>query len=191
VYVNHTQAVQSCAVILTTPDTLYNVVCNIVTSFHIPANCVSYPYIYAVWGSSGCQTVPTATLTPGSTYTVSLCSCGFTQYSVLFTNNPTTKDSTYASFNLTYVEPLGINQLNAANNKINIYPNPAQNNFTIQTSNNQKQNVELYDVNGRVVLSQAITGTTVIDASNLISGVYNISITNNAGIVNKRLVIVK
>jgi len=190
VYIDTAAVIRSCAVTLNSPDTMYNVVCNVIYSFHVPTNCVSYPYVYAVWGSSLCQTVPTATLTPGSTYTVSLCSCGLTTYSVVFTNNPTTQDSVYASFNLLLEQPLGINQLNA-DNKINIYPNPAQNNFTIETSTNQKQTVSVFDVNGNLILSQIITGTTNIDAGNLISGVYNINITNNAGVVNKRLVIVK
>ena len=74
---------------------------------------------------------------------------------------------------------------------INIYPNPAQNNFTIETSTNEKQTINVFDVNGNLILSQTITSTTNVDASNLISGVYNINITNSVGVVNKRLVIVK
>ncbi|HXU25606.1 MAG TPA: YCF48-related protein, partial [Bacteroidia bacterium] len=191
VYIDSAQVIKSCGVILNSPDTVYNVVCNAVASFYVPTNCVSYPYVYAVWASSTCQTIPTATLTPGSTYTVNLCSCGLTHYSVVFTNNPTTQDSVYASYTLTLTMPLGINQLNDVNNKINIYPNPAHNNFTIETTSNEKQLLQLFDVNGKQVLSQTITGTTNIDASNLANGVYNISIANNYGVVNKRLVIVK
>jgi hypothetical protein len=72
-----------------------------------------------------------------------------------------------------------------------IYPNPAQNNFTIQTSNTDKQALQIFDVNGKLVLVQTINGTTSIDASILSQGVYNISITSNEGVVNKKLVIVK
>jgi len=83
----------------------------------------------------------------------------------------------------------GINQF--ANNTINVYPNPAQNNFTVEVSTNDKQTLQVYDVNGKQVLTQTITGTTNVDASNLTAGVYNISIANSIGVVNKRLVIVR
>ena len=75
-------------------------------------------------------------------------------------------------------------------NTIVIYPNPTQNNFTIETTNNEKQTLNLYDVNGKLVLSQTINGTTTINASTLAQGIYNLSITSNESITNKRLVIV-
>jgi hypothetical protein len=49
----------------------------------------------------------------------------------------------------------------------------------------------MYDVNGKLVLSQTINGKTSIDASNLNEGVYNINIISNEGVVNKRMVIVR
>jgi hypothetical protein len=75
--------------------------------------------------------------------------------------------------------------------QFNLYPNPTQNKFTVEVSTNQKQNITVYDVNGKQVLTQTINGTTTIDASNLAQGVYNISITNSQGVTNKRLLIVK
>jgi len=51
--------------------------------------------------------------------------------------------------------------------------------------------MQIYDVNGKLVLSQPISGKTNIDASFLNEGVYNISIICNEGVVNKRLVIVR
>ena len=79
---------------------------------------------------------------------------------------------------------------NLASNIV-IYPNPAQNNFTIQTNTNDKQTLQVFDVNGKLVLTQTINGTINIDASTLAQGVYNVSVTNNEGVVNKRLVIVR
>jgi len=82
----------------------------------------------------------------------------------------------------------GINQLSSNNNQLTIYPNPAQNNFTIETSSTEKQILNIFDVNGKLVLQQNIQGKITIDASNLNAGVYNININ---GTVNKKLVIVK
>jgi hypothetical protein len=51
--------------------------------------------------------------------------------------------------------------------------------------------MQIYDVNGKLVLSQTINGKTTIDSSSLSNGVYNISLLSNEGVVNKRLVIVR
>ena len=66
-----------------------------------------------------------------------------------------------------------------------------QNNFTIEVVDNQKQTLSMVDVSGNLILSQIINGTTHIDAGSLSAGVYNVSITGNMGVTNKRLVIVK
>ncbi|HEX7413271.1 MAG TPA: T9SS type A sorting domain-containing protein [Bacteroidia bacterium] len=84
----------------------------------------------------------------------------------------------------------GIQQF-ANSNEVSIYPNPSNGSFIIEPSNNTKQTVNVYDVNGKLVLSQTLNGKTTIDASSLNEGVYNISISSDEGIVNKRLVIVK
>ncbi|MFI5142077.1 MAG: T9SS type A sorting domain-containing protein, partial [Bacteroidia bacterium] len=76
-------------------------------------------------------------------------------------------------------------------NIIALYPNPAQNNFTVEVSSNEKQTLFIFDINGKQVLLQTINGTTNIDAGNLSAGVYNLSITNNQSVENKKLIIVK
>jgi len=75
--------------------------------------------------------------------------------------------------------------------QFNLYPNPAQNNFTVEVSDNNKQTISVFDVNGKQVLLQNINGTTNIDVSNLNQGVYNVNCSNSQGVINKRLVIVK
>ena len=74
---------------------------------------------------------------------------------------------------------------------ISIYPNPNNSSFIIEPSNTTKQTIQVYDVSGKLVLSQTINGKTNIDASILSEGVYNVSLINSEGVVNKRLVIVK
>ncbi|HXD93528.1 MAG TPA: SBBP repeat-containing protein [Bacteroidia bacterium] len=84
----------------------------------------------------------------------------------------------------------GIKSLSNAS-QVNIYPNPNKGNFTIETTATEKQTVQVFDVNGKLVFSQTINGNINVDASNLAEGVYNVSIMGNEGVVNKRLVIVK
>jgi len=71
-----------------------------------------------------------------------------------------------------------------------IYPNPAGSSFQVSVSGKQAH-MCMYDVNGKMVLSQAVNDKASIDASTLNDGVYNISITSSEGVVNKRLVIVR
>ena len=54
-----------------------------------------------------------------------------------------------------------------------------------------KQTLQLFDVNGKIVLSQTLNGKTNIDATNLAEGVYNLNLISLSGVVNKRLVIVR
>jgi len=86
----------------------------------------------------------------------------------------------------------GIDRLADIDNQIIIYPNPNNGSFVIEPQNTlYNVHCTVYDVNGRVVLTQIINGKTNIDASSLNEGVYNISLISNEGVVNKRLVIVR
>jgi len=91
-------------------------------------------------------------------------------------------------------------ELYRAENTVSVYPNPNNGTFTLETNANTKQTIQMYDVNGKLVLSQNLTPTlrqaqgaigVLIDASSLNEGVYNISIISNEGVINKRLVIVR
>ena len=83
----------------------------------------------------------------------------------------------------------GIAQTSVLKSQVNIYPNPNNGNFMIETKTNT--HCIMYDVNGNEVLNQIINGKSTINAANLAEGVYNISIISNEGILNKRVVIVK
>jgi|GEM_PF-1424967 len=81
---------------------------------------------------------------------------------------------------------------NVINEQVLVYPNPASSNFQVSVTGNSKQAIIcMYDINGKMVLSQIINGKTSIDTGNLTDGVYNISITSSEGVVNRRLVIVR
>jgi hypothetical protein len=86
---------------------------------------------------------------------------------------------------------VGIQQLAGNIMQVTVYPNPSNGSFVIEPSSTTKQTMQVYDVNGKLVLSQTINGKTSIDANSLNEGVYNISLQSNEGVVNKRLVIVR
>ena len=85
---------------------------------------------------------------------------------------------------------LGIEKF-ASNEQVHVYPNPNNGTFTIETNGTAKQSMQIFDVNGRMVLNQAINGKTSIDAGSLNEGVYTISIISAEGTVTKKLVIVR
>ncbi|HXD93420.1 MAG TPA: T9SS type A sorting domain-containing protein, partial [Bacteroidia bacterium] len=85
----------------------------------------------------------------------------------------------------------GIKQTITTNADVLVYPNPTNGNFIIETNSIEKQNMQIFDVNGKLVLSQVIDGKKNIDVTNLNEGVYNVSIISSNSVVNKRVVIVR
>jgi len=108
-------------------------------------------------------------------------------YAVIITqNNCTDTSSCYV------VNYEGIPTYSNNNNAVNIYPNPNNGMFSIVSSANHDVQCTVYDVTGKLVLSQTIqNGKADIDAGALAEGVYNISLISTEGIVNKRLVITR
>ncbi|MEO6306014.1 MAG: T9SS type A sorting domain-containing protein [Bacteroidia bacterium] len=70
-----------------------------------------------------------------------------------------------------------------------VYPNPTNGLFKITSP--EKQTVQLYDITGKLVLNKIINGSADIDASELENGVYLLTIKNNAGISNQKLIITR
>ena len=85
----------------------------------------------------------------------------------------------------------GITKYSNLNTNISIYPNPSNGNFQVALSNEQAAEIKIFDVTGKLVLSQSINGNTNINASSLNEGIYTISISGNEGRANKKLVIIK
>lgn len=74
-------------------------------------------------------------------------------------------------------------------NSIRVYPNPAQNSFTVNPATNDKQLLQVFDISGKQVLQQNIQGTTVIDANSLENGVYFIQLKNNGATSTQKIVV--
>ncbi len=91
--------------------------------------------------------------------------------------------------NITNNRTTKIKQLGNTSN-LTLYPNPNTGIFVIET--NQKLHLQVFSIAGELVLNQFLeSGKTTIDASVLQAGIYNINLSSNAGVINKRLVIVK
>jgi hypothetical protein len=155
-------------------------------------------------------TITCDSLTPGQSYALLRYNNYLTVPSIAF--NPASANSavyfTATSITKTVVDsfmsdsavfyrciPYSVSGIKAINNEGNynylVYPNPNNGNFFIETNAGSKQTMQLYDINGKLVLTQTITGKTNIDASKLNEGFYNLSILSNQGVINKRIVIVR
>lgn len=97
--------------------------------------------------------------------------------------------------NIQYVEVEvdGFNQVNEDSDiHFNIYPNPVSERLQIEISNvnEERQNVKIYDMNGKLVNHKKLsnkTGTVLyqIDVSEFATGEYTVVIDGNGGLVSK------
>ncbi len=90
------------------------------------------------------------------------------------------------SFSYPMVCTIGINELNADNSTLQVYPNPATNNInmTISESHNQQAIVTLYDTMGHAVKTLVTSSNQLtINREGLSNGIYFVAVT----IGNKRL----
>ena len=75
----------------------------------------------------------------------------------------------------TFVKTVGIN--NSTKNKIKIYPNPTNNIIYVQGLSDIENNiVELYDVQGNLMLSKVMLGNGMIDLVEFANGIYVIKV---------------
>ena len=73
--------------------------------------------------------------------------------------------------------------INQPTSNWNIYPNPTSNDLHIETTTNEKLNVQLFDVTGKQIMeSILLTNTTNINTSSLNEGMYFVRITNVDGV---------
>jgi hypothetical protein len=83
----------------------------------------------------------------------------------------------WAKFSCTSCEIVNVAEIEK--NNPTIYPNPATNNFTVNLGNDEKANIQLYNIVGQQVYSETINGTAQVNVSNLKSGVYMLKINQN------------
>ncbi len=95
----------------------------------------------------------------------------------------------YSYANTTYNCATGINEPDNKNLSIKIYPNPAQQSFTIELPQQQNFNLLVYDVTGKKVFQRTnATGTVIIDCSGFTSGIYFVQAVNEKNILSCKLI---
>lgn len=72
----------------------------------------------------------------------------------------------------------------------NLYPNPvSKGKFSISTGENLIKNIELFDINGKMVLSRSVKNKESINISNLNSGIYILKVEENSKNATRKLII--
>ncbi|PSG91753.1 LamG-like jellyroll fold domain-containing protein [Aurantibacter aestuarii] len=70
----------------------------------------------------------------------------------------------------------------------NIYPNPTKNTVHINLKNSSQAEIDIYDLNGRLIKNQSVLNNDIIDLSSVANGIYLFKITSNEGVVTKRII---
>ena len=74
-------------------------------------------------------------------------------------------------------------------NNMTVYPNPATNNFTVNLGNDEKANIQLFNIVGQQVYSENITGSAQVSVANLHSGVYMLKVNQNGKSYTTKVVV--
>lgn len=76
-----------------------------------------------------------------------------------------------------------------SNGNIEVYPNPVTDEFIVSLASNTKSNIQLYDVNGKLVLAkETIKRSEIIKTSNLANGVYFLQIKGETNAIKKIII---
>ena len=76
------------------------------------------------------------------------------------------------------------------NASTDIYPNPAKNTINIISNKAEMNIVEIYNLNGQLVYNKVLASTIAnLDVSNLVTGLYIITIKSDATTIKRKLVI--
>ena len=130
--------------------------------------------------------------------TIIVCPTSTTTYTVqiVYTNASCGSTPTTLSDQVTVFTPLGINE-NNIDNLVKIYPNPANDNLTIETP--PKSTIEISNIQGQLIKTLAVSGNKtnidhvgwssyVVDVSALPCGVYVVQVKTEKGIAVKKFV---
>lgn len=89
------------------------------------------------------------------------------------------------------ISHFSVNENSGISGDIEIYPNPASGKFALQSLNRGINSIEILDYSGRIVLTKKINinDNTIIDVSNLSSGIYLLKFTDGRSFGTQKLII--
>jgi len=107
---------------------------------------------------------------------------GFVDVPLPVQNDSNTNYTLYVYGSVGYLE-------NTLDNHISVFPNPAKDVLNITTSSNQKIIAQLFDINGKLQIKQAIEASATIDLKTLTKGIYILKLNNNVQHITRKIVV--
>jgi len=93
------------------------------------------------------------------------------------------------------VASTGIENLLKNTLQLNMYPNPANANFTVEaiskSAGGEKLILQINDMRGRLILTQSISDKVLINVSDLAEGIYSVRIRSKEGLTTRKLIIAR
>jgi len=82
-----------------------------------------------------------------------------------------------------------INENNALNSFLSVYPNPVTNELVVKNTSNENLQITLLDLTGKVLLKQnSVLGVNSINTSELTNGIYFIKVSNATNVATYKIV---
>jgi len=79
---------------------------------------------------------------------------------------------------------------NELENKVSVFPNPAQGKFTLELTEGENAQVEMFDMQGKSVLSQKVSEKeSDFEVSSFAKGLYVLRVTNDKGVFTKKMLL--
>jgi hypothetical protein len=111
---------------------------------------------------------------------------------IIFSALPTGKNTVYLD-NIFFSKGGGASVNNASNVKVSVYPNPANDNLTINLNSNAAiDQIQLVDLQGKVVFSEAVNNAAynkTISTSAFAAGIYFLKVTAANEVANHKVII--
>ena len=88
---------------------------------------------------------------------------------------------------------MGVDDEENLNDLVNLYPNPSQGSFSLETQNLRVESIEIYNSIGQIIYQKTIPNTFVsnfdIQLKQPSNGMYLVKIQTQKGIITQKLII--
>ncbi len=163
----------------------------------LPPNTYTYFWDWGDGNNSNIQ-YPSHTYSVAGTYNIVLnvtdangCNGVYSTTANLFKTTNNNQVSTMIQVNVINNLTTGI-QTTQNNNFISVFPNPASEEVYINMPTSERELLlEIFDLNGKLVMNKKINFSSYIDVSSLNNGLYTLTIKAENTVVNKKLTIVR